>query len=712
MKASLAIAASLAAVSVGCVQYGETPGRTTSGNDLGAPIGPNTHALLEVHALDLWARPLPIDQSWFSVTRDGEPVEWTGWPVVTVQLDAPGDYDIELGAADHETVHATVTYDGTEDFYGAGIWTWTDSWDSGVSFAHVWRDVGGGRWLPAHATYVGLRHRWFAPTGRAPTSGNDIELLMDGEEAWGRVHGDLVAAENEIDISTWWWDSGFELVRDWDTSPYLSDAARWNNTILGTLAASGAYKRVLVGQLLDQDGWFSGVSKDAALHGYATAAYDGFEVMGQANPTDGAFWFEIPSFLFGNRVLDSDYDAWDSTFEPEYYVDSRVEPRLVDLSQWPIPIAADIASWHQKFIVIDGGLAYVGGMNLQFVDWDSSEHIVFDPRRMPYDADLDDRVDIVNYAAVPDLAPRKDYMMRIAGPASADVADVFRKRWNAVRAAGTEYAGAASDFTPAPGGAPVDGGVTLQVVATMPAPFSENAIAETWLAAIANATKFIYIEDQYFRMPMINDAIAARMWAVPALKLIVITDPVSEWTSPGCAWTHRSDTFFETNFPTRYMTLQLRAFEAISYGGVAGWGDDTDGYFEDIYIHSKMLIIDDRYMSVGSCNKNNRGLVYEGEMSVAVLDEDFVKASRRRILANLLGDWAAPTDDVSVWWQQLAQAAAYNDWVRANWDATGDDLNLNGAPLPDGYVPVGFVYGLEFGSLSDCVFETVGPDMT
>lgn len=226
--------------------------------------------------------------------------------------------------------------------------------------------------------------------------------------------------------------------------------------------------------------------------------------------------------------------------------------------------------------------------------------------------------------------------------------------------------------------------------------------------AVAQANDYIYIEDQYFRAPMLNDAIVARMEKVPNLKLVVITKPVNEWTDPGCAWTYKSHALMKSKFSARYRLLQLRGFDTVVTWGV----DETEVRWADFDVHSKMLIVDDKFLSVGSANKNNRGMIYEGEMNVAVLDPAWVRDARRKIFANFLPAGTAPTDDVAAWWGQLEQAAAVNDAVAAAWTAEGGDLNLNGAPLPAKYTPKGFVHSMDFGPESDCLIESVGPDMT
>jgi phosphatidylserine/phosphatidylglycerophosphate/cardiolipin synthase-like enzyme len=242
----------------------------------------------------------------------------------------------------------------------------------------------------------------------------------------------------------------------------------------------------------------------------------------------------------------------------------------------------------------------------------------------------------------------------------------------------------------------------------MPDPFWEHGIVESWLNAVAKADKYILIEDQYWRAPILTEAILRRMAQVPTLQLVVITKPINEWTDPGCAWSYRTDTQLETAVPGRYHLLQLRAFDH-----VVTWGfDETEARFADIDVHSKLLVVDDLFLSVGSANKNNRGLIYEGEMAMAVKDAAFVRDVRRRILQNILGPGVVVSDDVTQWKNQLLNAASWNDAVWNAWDAEGGDISLDGAPLPAAYAPRGFVYSLDFRTVDDCFLEDVGPDMT
>jgi phosphatidylserine/phosphatidylglycerophosphate/cardiolipin synthase-like enzyme len=670
------------------------------------PLPPDATAVLEIYPMDVWAQFLPAQDYDIEVSEAGSALSYGGSPVLTVPLAEAKSLTIALSAPEHRSLEVAVEFDGSGTLAGATLFKGGEAVDQGVSFSHEMRDIDG-KTLPVHSLYLGLRHLWFSAQGRPARRGNDIELLMDGEEAWGSVYEDLSVSSSNVMLSTWWWSSWFELVRDPANHHTLDPAARWENTILGVFEATPARKRVLVGQFWGQDSVLDWVNVDDELIDHADDPNDDIEFMGMANETEGVFMFAPAPFTFGDRVRGEHPETGSRDFESELDIKSNVPARQVDLTEWPVSIEVQHASYHQKFVVIDDALAYVGGMNFQGIDWDGSGHEVFDHRRLPFDATQAEREEVMNKEALPDTVPRKDYMVRIQGPAAQDVADVFQIRWEHQLSEGVAFAENSTSFE-VERDIPAAGDHQIQVTATLPQPFWEHAIAETWFNAVAMAEDFIFIEDQYFRMPMVNEAIKERMTAVPGLRLIVITIPVNEWTDPGCPWTYKSHELFRSNFPDRYMMLQLRAFDTVET-----WGfDETESRYQGISIHSKMLIVDDKFMSIGSCNKNNRGLVYEGELNVAVLDPVWVREERRRILANMLPAGTPPTDDLATWWDQFEQAAAWNDQVYDNWDQEGFDIDLDGAPLPAEYTPEGFVHTYEPGPVEDCFLESVGPDMT
>lgn len=681
------------------------PGCGDDTDDVGTSEQDDTEAVatLEIHALDLWAQPLVDGAFDLEVTRGGEPIAVTPKAaVVKIPLRGKATYDLALRAADHHDLDVRLAFDGTRGDAALKVVRDEDDALHGVTVGHA----RGSDGRAVHRVFLGLRHRWFSAQGRPARRGNQVDFLMDGEEAWRTVHADLKQARSEVLVSTWWWESNFELVRPAGHTT-MTPAQRWQNTILGLLEASPATKRVLVGQLWGQDGPVSGFTVDDGLTAH-TKSGDAFEYMGQANPTEGKFRFEVAPFTFADRVGEGVAAAKGAKLDDEPAIASTVAPRNVDLTQWPVELELQHASWHQKFMVVDHAVAYVGGMNLRRVDWDTSAHAVFDPRRMLFDATTEERQAVEGKAELPDNGPRKDYMTRIAGPAAQDVADVFARRWQLARDQKVEHSGTTSPLEVERDIDARAGGIQVQVTATMPQPLWEHAILESWLNAVNEAEDYVFIEDQYFRAPILNEALYQRMQDQPNLRLIVITKPVDEWTDPGCRWTYESAGLFQASFPDRFQFLQLRAFDTQETWGV----DETDAHFLPIDVHSKLLVVDDRFLSVGSANKNNRGVVYEGELNLAVLDDTWVKAARRRVLANMLPSGTQVSDDPKAWFDQLAKAAVANDAVHARWEDEGFDVSLDGATLPANLRPAGFVYTLPFGSVDDCLLESVGPDMT
>ena len=131
----------------------------------------------------------------------------------------------------------------------------------------------------------------------------------------------------------------------------------------------------------------------------------------------------------------------------------------------------------------------------------------------------------------------------------------------------------------------------------------------------------------------------------------------------------------------------------------------------DTFVHSKLVLVDDVYMQMGSANHNNRGLLYEGEMATVVVNEDWVSKVRNDVMKALLGaDFGAniPASEIR---DTLETLANWNEYVRDNWIEADMDLNLNGEKPDASMIPEGFVYPLKFGQPDDCLVEGVGADI-
>ncbi len=646
-------------------------------------------ANLEIVPLDAWGRDLGSAEVALDPAAPRTTDVGAGPGVFRVPFgDAPVTLAVGAGAVDHADLRLEVQYDGVGSFQVEGPNAGWVTIHSGV------REIEGTR-CPVTTLFLGLDHDWFAASGGVPTR-NDFSLYVGGEEHWAAVAADLAQVRTRVTWSTWWWDSRFELERQ---GPSASAASREAHTLAAAFDALPAVqKRVLVNRFWDENtDWNAYLNTDAWLRDAALRESDTVELILQGNPVD------VPIF-----------DAWTGEAAPiDFPARVRANPRYSDLdlpsepARVPTSFTLQAASWHQKAMVFDGTVAWVTGMNSKQSDWDTIEHRVFDPLRMEIDADRTDREDVADELSLADNEPRRDHGARIEGPAVRDVESILQSRWDAGRAEGALYADTTTSFTLDPAPSEPATGVPLQVVATMPPPWSNMSIAETHAKAFGRARDYIFIEDQYFRAPDMDLVIVDAMTRNPDLVLLVVTQTVAS-TDGGAKYTYLADATFRSLFPDRYLLLQLKSAELTTEEG--WWSDTVEVVTEDIFLHSKLRMVDDRYLAVGSCNMNNRGYLYEGELDVAVLDTPTVRRARQDEFAQLVGpDWSyLLTDDARNNLDVLAMAAASNADLLQWWNDNQDDLEANEAEiLWPGRRPSGFVYPLDIPGDYDW---DVGPD--
>jgi phosphatidylserine/phosphatidylglycerophosphate/cardiolipin synthase-like enzyme len=156
----------------------------------------------------------------------------------------------------------------------------------------------------------------------------------------------------------------------------------------------------------------------------------------------------------------------------------------------------------------------------------------------------------------------------------------------------------------------------VQVLRTYPVkrppfPFArqgERSIARAYAKAFARATSLIYIEDQYLWSRPVADVLVRALERARELRLIVVVP----------------------RFPDRDGRMsgalqrvgQLEALQRITRAGghrVAVYDLENDRG-RPIYVHAKVCIVDDVWMSIGSDNLNVRSWTHDSELTCAVLD--------------------------------------------------------------------------------------------
>jgi phospholipase D1/2 len=281
------------------------------------------------------------------------------------------------------------------------------------------------------------------------------------------------------------------------------------------------------------------------------------------------------------------------------------------------------ASQHQKIVVIDGRLAFCGGLDLTRSRWDTPNHAPGDVRR-------------VNEGETEHYAPFHDTVMAMDGEAAEVLDDIVRDRW--VRATAhplrrTVVAG--SD--PWPPSMPVSVIDTHVALARTRAAIDKDPqiceVQELYLDMIAAAKRTIYIENQYFTSKVLGDALAARLEEDDGPEVIaVLRLSTAGWLEAPTMGTLRTVLLKKLRDADR----QGR-FHAY-YPHIPGL---PDGQCCDL--HSKLMIVDDEILRIGSANFANRSMGLDTECDAALEargDERVAQAIRdfrNSLLAEHLG---------------------------------------------------------------------------
>lgn len=265
------------------------------------------------------------------------------------------------------------------------------------------------------------------------------------------------------------------------------------------------------------------------------------------------------------------------------------------------PIAA---SHHQKFVVVDRNVAFVGGLDVCGHRWDDRRHRFTDElRRDPLSGCYSPYHDIQGY---------------VTGDAVDLLTTWFCERWR--RATGDPLA------LPAAPRRPVDVPSALPVAApsvalartlpTMADPPLEPCfeLKALHLAAIAAARRCIYLENQYFTSDDVFRALLERFAAPadPPLEVVFIVPQVAYDLKERLGHGIRQD-----HLLAELTTAAARGGHRLGIFCAVAPCDDDPAKSADVYIHAKLLAVDDRFLLVTSANTTNRSMGLDTELGLA-----------------------------------------------------------------------------------------------
>jgi phosphatidylserine/phosphatidylglycerophosphate/cardiolipin synthase-like enzyme len=81
------------------------------------------------------------------------------------------------------------------------------------------------------------------------------------------------------------------------------------------------------------------------------------------------------------------------------------------------------------------------------------------------------------------------------------------------------------------------------------------------------------------------------------------------------------------------------------------------------YVHAKLMIVDDVWTTIGSCNLHANSLSGQTEMNASIWDAAIARDLRRTLFAQHLGRDTASLDDVEA--LRLFQRIADDNWLRS-----------------------------------------------
>jgi phosphatidylserine/phosphatidylglycerophosphate/cardiolipin synthase-like enzyme/uncharacterized membrane protein YdjX (TVP38/TMEM64 family) len=330
------------------------------------------------------------------------------------------------------------------------------------------------------------------------------------------------------------------------------------------------------------------------------------------------------------QILDWDYpmifgtdrepspDSLTAKWKPHRHIDFRFDDTH--------PVGG---SHHQKIVLVDGKLAFCGGLDLTSKRWDTRAHAADDPRRMweekPY-------------------PPFHDAMIAVDGEAAQALAKIACERWKNATGETLALKPVDSASDPWPEALPVSA-VDVRVALACTFPKTEDTpgvhhVEQLFFDMIERARDYIYIENQYFTSQSVGEVLKKSLAKPKGPEIFVVTRLLSH------GW-------LEEVTMTALRTKLVRELrEADVHGRLKVVYPDVQGLCEGtcLDIHSKVMVVDDEWLRIGSANLSNRsmGMDTECDITVEAQGDAGVKQAIREFRDCLLAEHSdCQVDDVA-----------------------------------------------------------------
>lgn len=277
------------------------------------------------------------------------------------------------------------------------------------------------------------------------------------------------------------------------------------------------------------------------------------------------------------------------------------------------------ASHHQKLVVIDGAVAWVGGFDLTKARWDTRAHADDEPRRVD--------------PAGSRYRPFHDVQAVVSGPAATRLRSLASLRWeHATGDALPDLDEASTDDVERiwPESAKVRArDVPVAVARTWTGEDGDAGIREVeqlYLDMIASARQYIYLENQYFTSLSIAAALAERLRETDGPEMaVVLPGETSGWLEQATMDLLRNQALKTLIDADEHRRLRILA------------PTSTELTDMSINVHAKVMVADGRWARIGSANLSRRSMGLDSECDIVVDGSGAATALCADLLAEHLG---------------------------------------------------------------------------
>ena len=318
------------------------------------------------------------------------------------------------------------------------------------------------------------------------------------------------------------------------------------------------------------------------------------------------------------------------------------------------------ASHHAKIVVIDDAVAFAGGLDLAKGRWDTPKHLAQDFRRGHSNGTI--------------LRPHHDVQVAVSGKVAESLGNLVRQRWWS--ATGRRVRAPASSADRWPGTLQPDiTDVNVAIARTEPQYAGHKGtreIEKLFQDGIAAAQRWIYIENQYLSSAAVSEAVAKRLREADGPEIIAVISQASQgWLESATMDVLRAR--LVKSWCAADLHRRLRVFSP-----------RLDGQDKSLMsVHSKVLIVDDRFARIGSANVSNRSMGFDTECDLALESggnpeiEAAIGRLRNSLLAEHLGTTVAEFERI------LAETNSLIATIRALRNNRSRTLELVDCSVPE-----------------------------